>query len=407
MVDRMVEIPSGGGAHRRRHGCRDRAPCDCAARSDTSSAVGLFPHRKVIDNVATVPAARGGKRARRTRTPSSCSSGGPRPGLRRPLPGAALGRTAAARRRRPRARRRPEHAAHGRAVRRRRPDQVRAELQQELLRLQAELGKTIVFVTHDIDEAFCSATGSSSCSRAAISSSRGPRRAADARPRTRSSRTSSAPTAGKRRADAGRRHRPLGGAARLRRPGDRRGPREARGGRGPATRCWSTPSAARWAGSPTRTCAPETVPARPDSGPEPMLDLDDVMRDALADLLQAETHYAPVVDGAAADRRGALGRDHLRNSSPRRRRRGRGPPGGRAPAGRSAVIASLATVLAPIAQGGDGFVRDGQRRRDRACVRGERQPSASAGRSTTSTATSPRPLEHLVLVTALGRASGS
>ena len=28
-----------------------------------------------------------------------------------------------------------------------------------------------------------------------------------------------------------------------------------------------------------------------------MLDLDDVMRDALSDLLQAETQYAPVVDG--------------------------------------------------------------------------------------------------------------
>ena len=31
---------------------------------------------------------------------------------------------------------------------------VRAELQQELVRLQRELGKTILFVTHDIDEAF-------------------------------------------------------------------------------------------------------------------------------------------------------------------------------------------------------------------------------------------------------------
>jgi len=31
---------------------------------------------------------------------------------------------------------------------------VRTELQRELLRLQRELGKTIVFVTHDIDEAF-------------------------------------------------------------------------------------------------------------------------------------------------------------------------------------------------------------------------------------------------------------
>jgi osmoprotectant transport system ATP-binding protein len=31
---------------------------------------------------------------------------------------------------------------------------VRAELQEELLRLQRDIGKTIVFVTHDIDEAF-------------------------------------------------------------------------------------------------------------------------------------------------------------------------------------------------------------------------------------------------------------
>ncbi|HRP99088.1 MAG TPA: ATP-binding cassette domain-containing protein, partial [Terrimesophilobacter sp.] len=31
---------------------------------------------------------------------------------------------------------------------------VRSELQRELLRLQSELAKTIVFVTHDIDEAF-------------------------------------------------------------------------------------------------------------------------------------------------------------------------------------------------------------------------------------------------------------
>jgi osmoprotectant transport system ATP-binding protein len=40
----------------------------------------------------------------------------------------------------------------------------------------------------------------------------------------------------------------------------------------------------------------DTVPEKPDSGPEPILDLDDVMRDALADLLQTETQYAPVTD---------------------------------------------------------------------------------------------------------------
>ena len=40
----------------------------------------------------------------------------------------------------------------------------------------------------------------------------------------------------------------------------------------------------------------ETVPARADSPLGPVLELDDVMRDALADLLQGESQYAPVVD---------------------------------------------------------------------------------------------------------------
>jgi osmoprotectant transport system ATP-binding protein len=42
----------------------------------------------------------------------------------------------------------------------------------------------------------------------------------------------------------------------------------------------------------------ELVPERADSAPDPVLDLDDVMRDALADLLQSETQYAPVVNGS-------------------------------------------------------------------------------------------------------------
>jgi osmoprotectant transport system ATP-binding protein len=46
-----------------------------------------------------------------------------------------------------------------------------------------------------------------------------------------------------------------------------------------------------------RDLARDTVPATPDTSPQPILDRDDVMRDALADLLQAESLYAPVVDG--------------------------------------------------------------------------------------------------------------
>jgi osmoprotectant transport system ATP-binding protein len=45
-----------------------------------------------------------------------------------------------------------------------------------------------------------------------------------------------------------------------------------------------------------RDLAGETVPARPDSPLGPVLDLADVMRDALADLLQGEARYAPVTD---------------------------------------------------------------------------------------------------------------
>ena len=92
------------------------------------------------------------------------------------------------------------------------------------------------------------------------------------------------------------RHRPLGGAARARRPGDLRGAGEARRRRGP-------PRAGHRLRAPPARLALRRRPARarpsrraPTPAPSPMLELDDVMRDALSDLLQAETRYAPVVD---------------------------------------------------------------------------------------------------------------
>ena len=45
-----------------------------------------------------------------------------------------------------------------------------------------------------------------------------------------------------------------------------------------------------------RDLVADTVPSQPDSPLGPVLELDDVMRDALADLLQAQSQYAPVVD---------------------------------------------------------------------------------------------------------------
>ena len=45
-----------------------------------------------------------------------------------------------------------------------------------------------------------------------------------------------------------------------------------------------------------RDLAAETVPGTPDSPLGPVLDLDDVMRDALADILQGGAQYAAVTD---------------------------------------------------------------------------------------------------------------
>jgi len=115
---------------------------------------GLLPHRTVIDNVATVPLLRGvpKKKARQDalvlldtvgldrsladRYPSQLSGGQQqRVGVARGLavnPNILLMDE-------------PFGAVD---------PIVRAELQQELIRLQQELDKTVVFVTHDVEEAF-------------------------------------------------------------------------------------------------------------------------------------------------------------------------------------------------------------------------------------------------------------
>ena len=120
---------------------------------------------------------------------------GPRHRHGRPLPVPALRRPAAARRRGPGARRRPAGAADGRAVPRRRPDRPRAAAGRNSSGSRRELGKTIVFVTHDIDEAIkLGDHGRGAARRRPARPVRAAGRAAGRRPRTSSSRTSSAPT---------------------------------------------------------------------------------------------------------------------------------------------------------------------------------------------------------------------
>ncbi len=115
---------------------------------------GLLPHRTVVDNVATVPVLNGTpKKDARARALDLMEMVGLARdhGMRYPsqLSGGQQQRVGVAR----------ALASDPNILLMDEPfgavdPIVRAELQSELLRLQRELGKTILFVTHDIDEAF-------------------------------------------------------------------------------------------------------------------------------------------------------------------------------------------------------------------------------------------------------------
>jgi osmoprotectant transport system ATP-binding protein len=114
---------------------------------------GLFPHRTVLDNVATVPLLTGvSKRDARKRAGELLELVGLPAGLSKRYPAQLSGgqqqRVGVAR----------ALAADPPVLLMDEPFSavdpiVREDLQQQLLRLQSDLDKTIVFVTHDIDEA--------------------------------------------------------------------------------------------------------------------------------------------------------------------------------------------------------------------------------------------------------------
>jgi osmoprotectant transport system ATP-binding protein len=114
---------------------------------------GLFPHRTVLDNIATVPVLLGqDKRAARQRAMQLLEQVGLPESFAKRYPAQLSGgqqqRVGVAR----------ALAADPPVMLMDEPFSavdpvVRAQLQDEFLRLQGELGKTIVFVTHDIDEA--------------------------------------------------------------------------------------------------------------------------------------------------------------------------------------------------------------------------------------------------------------
>ena len=117
--------------------------------------IGLFPHMTIGENIATVPRLLGWDEAAAARSASVelLELVGLDAARREALPVAALRRPAPARRARARARGRPAAPADGRAVRRARPDHARTGCRRSCAACTARSAKTIIFVTHDIDEA--------------------------------------------------------------------------------------------------------------------------------------------------------------------------------------------------------------------------------------------------------------
>ena len=153
MVNRMVEITEGdilvGG-----RSVRERAPAELRREIGyVIQQIGLFPHRTIADNIATVPRLLGWDRDRiDARVNELLDVIGLEPELMRRFPSQLSGgqqqRVGVAR----------ALAANPGVMLMDEPfgavDPINRErLQNEFLRLQAELHKTILFVTHDIDEA--------------------------------------------------------------------------------------------------------------------------------------------------------------------------------------------------------------------------------------------------------------
>jgi osmoprotectant transport system ATP-binding protein len=297
MVNRTVEMTEGDILIGERS-VREREPAHLRREIGyVIQQVGLFPHRTIGENIAAVPQLLGWKKERTAaRTAELLELVGLDPELAERYPAQLSGGQ-------------QQRVGVARALAADPPVMLmdepfgaidpisRERLQNEFLRLQAEIGKTVLFVTHDIDEAIKMGD------RIAVMREGG-RVAQYATP-----------------------------AEILMDPADEfvedfvgadRALKRLALMRVADIDLWKAPLA--YVGQPTaevqaklegaevpypllvtgerrplgwlseRDLSAELVPARPDFPLGPLLDLDDVMRDALADLLQGEAQYAAVAD---------------------------------------------------------------------------------------------------------------
>jgi osmoprotectant transport system ATP-binding protein len=301
MVNRMVEISEGdiliGG-----ESVREREPA--RLRREVGYVIqetGLFPHRTIAENIGAVPQLLGWKRDRtRARTAELLALIGldPELGERYPaqLSGGQQQRVGVAR----------ALAADPLVMLMDEPfgaiDPINRErLQNEFLRLQAEIRKTVLFVTHDIDEAIKMGDRIAIMREGGRVQQYGTPAELLMAPATEfvedfvGADRALKRLALMRVADIDLWEAPLAqigqASAEVRAKLDAPDlevpyPLLVDGDRRPLG--WLS----------ERDLAAEVVPERPDSPLGPVLDLDDVMRDALADMLQGGAQYAAVADGA-------------------------------------------------------------------------------------------------------------
>ena len=300
MVNRMVEITSGDILVGERS-VRDRTPFELRREVGyVIQQIGLFPHRTVAQNLATVPQLLGWDKDRIAarvdelmgligldglgdRYPAQLSGGQQqRVGVGRAL------------------------AANPAVMLMDEPfgavDPINRErLQNEFLRLQAEVRKTILFVTHDIDEAIKMGD------RIAILREGG-RLAQYATPAELLMAPSDDFVQDFVGADRALKRLSLLRVsdinlweAPLAFPGQATSEVRAKLDGAEVSHALVVDGERRPLGWLTESdLNAELVPSRPSSSPEPVLEADDVLRDALSDLLQAESLYAPVVDARGA-----------------------------------------------------------------------------------------------------------
>jgi osmoprotectant transport system ATP-binding protein len=298
LVNRMIDL-TGGDILLDGHSIRERRPAELRREIGyVIQQIGLFPHLTVGDNIATVPRLLGWDKRRiaarvdellelvslagdlRDRYPAQLSGGQrQRVGVARAL------------------------AADPPLMLMDEPfgaiDPINRErLQNEFLRLQEELRKTVVFVTHDIDEAIKMGDRIAIMRVGGVLAQYAPPAELLAAPADEFVEDFvGADRALKRLALLRVRDLNLWTAPSVR-AGEPTDVARARAAEAQVPNALLVDAEGRPLGwLSERDLAQPVAPERADISPEPVVDQDDILSDALSDLLQSETRFSPVVDG--------------------------------------------------------------------------------------------------------------